>query len=402
MKWKNRGHEFDELGEYYKQTKIIYLYGARPAAKPILEQIEYAIKKANQQVLDVDIKFVDRDLTKQKQLFLGKEVISPEEFREQFLKNHGIVVLCMNENSTEEVSKSLETHNMQRKFHVYSVYEFYRYLSLFVCYRYQKLYLHIVDMFVSTYCNLNCEHCCVRTYQGIRKRRTVPEIKENIDEMFRKIDYVGIMIFGIGEGFMGGSPLESALEYITEKYADRFCVIEIVTNGTIVPKDSLIKVLQNRKIRVVVDDYTDHVQLAAVNYPLVTKCLSENDVQFSGLKREYWEEYEFGNVADDNIESLDKKLGDCICHAKGFAYIGYGNASARIYSCVHQTINAYQNIVTETEDDGIDLNSSDPLEIIEFLLGYTEKGYLSACTQCNGAFEGKESNHIPVAVQIEP
>lgn len=80
--------------------------------------------------------------------------------------------------------------------------------------------------------------------------------------MFAKIDYIGIMNFGIAEGFLGGKTLEYALQYIINNYSDRFEVIEIVTNGTIVPNEPLLNILKSSKIRVVVDDYTDNVLLA--------------------------------------------------------------------------------------------------------------------------------------------
>lgn len=401
MKWTNRGHEFDELGELYKNIKKIYFYGASLSAKPLMNQIESTIKHFNNGILDVQFEFVDRNIKKQKDVFLNTQVISPDIFYSNFDKKNEIVVLCMNDRGAVEVWNELKKHSIERKTNAYNIYEFYRYLSLFMYYRYNKFFLHFLDMFVHTNCNLNCKHCCVHTYRNVRIHRTKNEIIKNIDEMFAKIDYIGIMNFGIADGFLAGEPLEEALRYIINKYANRFEIIEIVTNGTVMPGRELLKILKSSKIRVAVDDYTDNVLLAKEKIEMVTQCLKNNGVNYSVLKREYWEEYEFGNVIDSNKEMLGSKLTNCICHAKGFAYLGYGQPASRIYSCVHQTINAYLKMVEEVDDDGIDLMKSPPLEIIEFLLGYTQKGYLSACQYCNGAFEGEEKLHIPVAVQIK-
>jgi hypothetical protein len=401
MKWMNKGHEFDPLGKIYKNVSKIYFYGACLAAKPLKEQIENTIRQFNNGVLDVQFEFVDKNSDKQNETFLDLNVISPKTFYDIFNKDKEIVVLCMNDKNAVGVWKSLKEHGLDRRINAYNMYEFYRYLSLFMYYRYNKFFLHFLDMFVHTNCNLNCEHCCVHTYRNVRIHRTEDELKKNIDEMFAKIDYIGIMNFGIAEGFLGGKTLEYALQYIINNYSDRFEVIEIVTNGTIVPNEPLLNILKSSKIRVVVDDYTDNVLLAKEKIEKVKECLRKNNVNFSVLKREYWEEYEFGNVVDSNRDMLTQKLTNCICHAKGFAYLGYGQPSTKIYSCVHQTINAYHKIVEEVEDDGIDLIKSSPLEIVEFLLGFTQKGYLSACQNCNGAFEGKEKLHIPVAVQCK-
>ena len=258
-------------------------------------------------------------------------------------------------------------------------------------------------MFLHTGCNLNCRGCIVQTYQGVRKRRSAQQIKKNLDDMFRHIDFVGIMNFGISEGFLGGHELEEVLKYVSARYADRFLEIGITTNGTILPPQSLIDVLKEVKASVTVDDYRENVALARENYPKVIEILQKNNIRYSELKRVYWDQLDFngGNeLIETNEEVLSKKLGDCIS-MKGFIYIGYHEQPNRIFSCCQQAINTYLNIVDEVDDDGLDLETASTIEVIEFLMGYTEKGYLSACTRCNGAFEGVEMTHIPVAVQIE-
>ncbi len=401
MKWQNRGHEFDELGEYLKKTKTIYLYGAVQSAESLIELFEKAIYKANNNEMDLNVVFVDRNQEKQSGLFLGKKVISPEEFYENFSEENGLVVMCVGENRAAEIWEQMKECGIHRKFHAFSVYEFYRYLSLFLLYRYNKMYLHAVDLFLHTYCNLNCEYCFVQTYRGVHRKITIDAIKRNIDVVFNKCDYVGIVFFGIAEGFLGGKELEFALRYITDHYSDRFMTVEIVTNGTIIPSQSLLEVIKNKKIRIVVDDYRENVKLAEEQYLKVIKMLEENDVNYSSLKRDHWDVSCFGdNVIEEDPEKLGQKLSNCVCHAKGFPYIGYKEGSTRMYSCVFQTINEYLGLIEEYESDSLEFATANPLEIIEFLLGYNDVGYLSACAYCNGIFEGVEINHIPVAEQI--
>ncbi len=400
MKWKNKGHEFDAHGEYFKKVKRIYLYGAVESAKQIIEHLEFATKEIEPEKKDYDFCFVDRDAEKQKEGFGGLKVISPDEFYNEFSEMNGIVVLCMNETSTQDVWNEISNRGIKRTFNAFSTYEFYRYMSLFVYYKYKKLFLHAVDMYNHTICNLKCKHCCIQHHRGYHHQRSFEEMKENIDYLFQKVDNVGIMFFGIAEGFLGGESLSKSIQYIVENYSDRFMVIEIVTNGTVIPLQGFIDSLKTPKVRVAVDDYTDNVDLARKQIRNVVKLLDENSINYAVLKREYWEEYEFGTTKDLESNKYGEKYRDCICHAKGFAYIGYNENSHRVYSCVHQTINAYLKIVQEDEDDSVSLDECTPLELIEFLLGYSNKGYLSGCAQCNGAFEGAEALHIPVAEQL--
>ena len=155
-------------------------------------------------------------------------------------------------------------------------------------------------------------------------------------------------------------------------------------------------------MRIAVDDYRENVELARKNYDKVITTLESNHVNFSSLCREYWYVSDFGKgTTSENEEQLCHKYWNCINEAKGFPYIGYKNGTNKLYSCVFQTINAYLNLIEEKEEDGLDLAVAEPIEIIEFLLGYAEKGYLSACTNCSGMFEGVDVNHVPVAVQLK-
>lgn len=269
MKWINKGHAFDELGLYMERTDIIYLYGCVPSAKPLIEQTEWVIGKAEDAERTIEFVFVDRDTDKQGRKYLGKRVISPEQFYDEFAKHYGLVVMCIADTNSGEVWEQLEERGIHRRFHAYSVFEFHRYMSLFLYYRDKKIYLHLIDMFVHTNCNINCEHCFIQSYRGVRKKIQASDLKNNIDLVFSKADFVGVVVFGIGDAFCGGDELEFALKYITENYADRFMTIELVTNGTVVPRESLTECIRNEKVRIAVDDYRENVELARKNYDKV-------------------------------------------------------------------------------------------------------------------------------------
>lgn len=402
MIWANKGHEFDELGQYIKNTKKIYFYGCVAWAKPLLEQTEWALKQAGAKKNEIEILFVDRNTTKQGREFYGKEVISPNKFYKEFEKHYGIVIMCISEANNIEVWNQFDEHGIVRRFHAYSIFEFHRYMSIFLYYRYQKVYYHLIDMFVHTYCNINCKNCFIQTYRGVRKRVGIEELKKNIDLIFEKANFIGVVVFGIGDAFCGAEEMEWAIKYVTDNYSEHFMTVELVTNGTIIPTKSLLKCIKHKKVRIAVDDYRENVELSKKNYEKVITVLQKNEVNFSSLLREYWYESNFGSEKiTENKVLLCNKYWNCINEAKGFPYIGYREGSNKIYSCVFHAINTYLHLVDDVEDDGIDLKEATPLEVMEFLLGYSNKGYLTGCTSCKGMLERVELNHVPVAEQIQ-
>lgn len=398
MKWTNKGKEFYCIENYYKNVDTIYLYGAWIHADFVLDQIEKALAGLGE--TSVDIVFIDRDINKQSSGYKNRMVISPEMYKQICESgDRGIVIVCVTENRYDEIWLFLESCGLIKNETAFNQYEWYRYMSLFIYYRFGKFYLHLADLFMNTYCNLNCKECFVQTYRGVRKRATIDEIKYTIDLLLGKADFVGIISFGIADGFMN-TGLPEAIEYICANYRDKFYEIHVTTNGTIIPRDSFLNSLKNEKVKVVVDDYRDNVELARINYPLVICTLKERGIRFDELKRSVWNESGFGESININ-QKLDTCYKECICLAKGFPYMGYSSNPDRMYSCVFQTINTYLKLVPEEEYDSIDFKESSILEIIEFLLGYSYKGHLTACKYCKGVFEGVAVNNIPVAVQIE-
>ena len=61
MKWKNKGHEFDETGRALRKKKEVYLYGAVPIAQDLIKLMEWLHLGINWEVY-----VVDRDPVKQK------------------------------------------------------------------------------------------------------------------------------------------------------------------------------------------------------------------------------------------------------------------------------------------------------------------------------------------------
>jgi hypothetical protein len=400
MKWKNKGHELDRTGEYLKHTKKIWMYGACDGAMITVDFLTKAAEKFNSGVLDFELCFVDRDEAKQGN-YKGYHCVSPEEFRKNIsVLNHDVVVLSMNDQNIEQVSKEISYLNLERKFNLFSGYEMSRYASVFFQYRYHRLFISAVDFFYHTYCNLNCIGCASYAGTRVNKRITENEFQRNVDLIFKKVDYAYDVYFGCGDSFLFKEP--KWLDYVFDHYGESYGRIHLITNGTIMPKQEIIDSAKRNKVFITVDDYTDSLPEYSDSLNAVVTILEENKVNFEVLKRTYWYDVDLRTYEDSGSEeNLCKKYFDCGGFTKGQIFACHNkNKPTHIYSCNQQAMNAVVGILDEDDEDTIDFEAATNEEIIEFILGYSEKGFLSACKHCKGIFEGVDTNKIPVARQF--
>ena len=102
MKWKNKGHEFDETGRALQEKKEVYLYGAVPIAQDLIKLMEWLHLGINWEVY-----VVDRDPAKQKNGLCGCEVLSPEAFFNREKKD-ALVVICTSFAVEKEIRELLK------------------------------------------------------------------------------------------------------------------------------------------------------------------------------------------------------------------------------------------------------------------------------------------------------
>lgn len=116
-----------------------------------------------------------------------------------------------------------------------------------------------VDMTVTTKCTLNCRHCNMFIpYYQEHRNFTFEELQNNIDLFFNRIDYVAYF------GLIGGEPmlnpvLKDVIIYLEENYADKFGKISYASNGSVMPSDDLLAVMQKYNVHIVVSDYSKTV-----------------------------------------------------------------------------------------------------------------------------------------------
>lgn len=391
MKWTNKGHQFDEIGVFLKELKGLYIYGAGQMGKELFELLQWL------KINDISIAFVDMDPKKQKNGFLGYEVISPDQYF-QLSKDNQIIIVATSTINSRQIAQSLSDSGYLEDHNFFTMQKFVEfYLPIYVLYKNDKIFFPSIGYIPTTKCNLNCEACLnFKPFNKDTKHRNWEDVKRDIDAYFRCVDYTHI--FQIS----GGEPLlypyiNDVVKYIGENYRHKINILYNTTNATIVPSESLCKLLSRYNVTYIVDDYRDSIPKNMDKYKEVVEQLSKYSVCIKENKVDKWIKiYPSNHVIDDQLDDsyLINYYDSCkepwqdLCDQK-------------LYSCSYASYAIRAGLITDSPNDYYELSSftsADKNKLIEFRLRHTEKGYLDFCKSCNG-YIAINKNFVNSAVQ---
>lgn len=398
MKWTNRGHELDEVGKRYVGIKNMYIWGTGYFGTLCYEFLNW-LKLTDEFV----IKFVDLDIEKQKCKFNGFEVISPSSLFEVLSVGNAntesvVVVTPFLEN--KKIIDECEKNNVQNLFnwHVMNHIQTNSFIQHFMCiwlaYKHNKLLSHWMDFVITTYCNLNCRGCVnFNEYITKPEHTTFEEFKAHIDIIFSKYDYLYSFHFTGGEPFLN-KYLYDALAYLSETYGDRIHDLFIITNGTIIPDEKMLSLLKETNCWLQIDDYRKTVPIAVDTIPKLEVILKKKEIKYSFVKAETW--FDLALYTADNSHLSEEELiqwrDDCDIFLQTFK-------DGKVYSCCRTSYAETAGISSESDNEYLNIQSSSKIELLEFRMGYTAKGYVDFCKHCMGV--GKNAVLIPAAEQVK-
>lgn len=391
MKWKNKGHEFDDKAKSFLDQHEIYIYGAGDCGKKICDLL-------NQ--LEVKTVFVDGDRTKQIQGCMGKEVLSPLQFFSMPGIKRNVVIATM-PCYIPEIRNILEVHGYVYKDNFWEVEEFRQsILPIYMAYIKNKLYMDSIGFLSTTVCNLRCDACLNFTpYNKHPEHVQLKEAEESLNLYFEAIDYVRLM------SYTGGEPLlypyvDELLDYIGKNYRSKIHTIAMSTNCTIIPKNSTCELLKKYNIIVLIDDYSKYVEKSKKILIDITEKLDRYGIVYIVNKGadSFW--IDLAPFETDNTNLNEQELIDY----RDKCNVPYREIrGGKIYSCNYASFAIKAGIQEDSPNDYFDLSkySEDKKkELLEFILGYTEKGYVDFCKHCAG-FLPINPYKKPVGRQIE-
>lgn len=254
-------------------------------------------------------------------------------------------------------------------------------------YKYKgKCCLPKLDTAITSRCTLHCSHCAMFTsYCKDKRDCLIKDLKANFDQVFQLVDYVfEYTLFG-GEPFLHGQ-LAEIISYLGNRYTEKIGQIVVITNGTVLPGQELLLVLQKYKVILSISDYTAINPYAATLAEFVKK-LDEYGIQYYINHEIEWKDHCFpSHSCDYDEEYLPEHMRVCgyTCHSVNEGKLYYCDVAwgARKHT-------GYQ----DQADDYVDLYKIQKeyppeqakLRILEYCMGnVNEKGYMSLCKYCAG------------------
>lgn len=388
MKWKNKGHEniFNEI-TVDKTTKFC-IYGAGELGGDLYRTLCK---------FDMFFCFIDNSEVIQKKGYNNEIVLSEDEY---FARNINYpIVICASTRNTQVIKSNLDRRGMEYHKDYYIREEFADVILPVILYQlFNTTFMSLAQICVTERCTLKCKKCAHGCYNVpiTKADMSIEKVKKSADIFFSKVDYIHEFVL------IGGEPLlykdlTEAVEYIGSKYRNQMNLFSITTNGTIIPSQELINKCKQYNVLIRISNYSGTIKKLEPQYAKLQRLLASNNVEFRlGKKENEWMDYGFDYY---QRKCTDEKLIDVFDMCKTPCHEIREN---KFYYCV-MARSVSENLKYDIgEDDYLDFEKLTggnwKRELIEFIIGYSEKGYLDMCRYCHGSECHRYT--IPAAEQV--
>lgn len=372
--------DLGKLTEDWNGIQSIVLYGAG---------IVGGICKSLFEHVDLEIPFViDQDKAKQKTLWRGIPIISFEEVGSK-IRGQKIVVMA-GHTAYGKITEFLNQHGLEEFRDFCNVGHF---MSEWLWSAKRMNCVFHVDMTITTKCTLNCRHCNLFIpYHKEHVNFSFEEMKRDIDLFFERIDFV--TYFGLigGETFLNPD-LQKCIVYLGENYREKIGRITVVTNGTILPTESLLKTIKKYEMYLSISDYTNVVPYEKKMAQLIEKA-EEYKLDYFRNPAIVWTDFGFPEFpVKRSPKQLEEHLKSCrpnwnALHGGKFYYC---NVSWCAEQSGHFRLSPEDYIEMEQIDPG---DKAACRRIVEL-----SRGTSTFCKICGGC--GKDNtNYVPTGAQI--
>ena len=393
MKWNNRGHELEQKAEYFVQNfkahgEKVYIFGAGLLGKEMMLILDK---------LGCFAGFIDNDMAKQQSGFAGKEVLSISDYSNCSMI--GLVLIAANEKNIPSMKKQLLEIGLLfgKDFFIASGFR-QEILPLIVYYHCNKVFIDLAQISLTERCTLKCEKCAHACYAVDAKVEDaqLEEVKSTVDLFLSKVDLIGEI------ALLGGEPLlylnlKQVVTYIGDKHLDKVAILSITTNGTIIPSDELLTVCKQYNVLFRISNYVEAIPRLREKYTELIRKLKNWNINYVLAPESFtWMDYGFDYVDNGgNERKLLQVFDTCRTPCREIR-------DEKLYYCIMARSVSDNLNLQAGMNDYLDLTSIDESNracLLEYQMGYSEKGYLDMCRYCHGS--SAVDYPIPVAKQIE-
>lgn len=382
MKWTNKGHEFDQVAkEILKEEVSYYIWGAANFGQCFYEEYKDTLHIVG---------FIDSDEKKQGETFCSLPVHHPNMLENN---THKVIVASI---FYAEISEQLiQYQRIENKdfFHVET------FSMIYMVYAKDKLAIQTTSIVITDFCSLRCKHCAeLIPYIETPQHKSLDDIMTELDVLFQSVDWCSVLVISGGDSMVHPNFNEVLIKICDKYLGNKVFTIEILTNAVVIPSEETLALFQKYNVIVRFTDYGEQVSHKQ-KLELVGGILSNHNVKYHKYQHNSW--LDLGYPQEHNKikeEDLPQFMSDCNLHSCSRFY------KTRFYRCFYSFRSNRIGYCQDVEEDYYDLSieTENPFtkkELMEYLLGYTEKGYYEACKKCNGFFN-VNTKTLPVGEQL--
>jgi len=246
--------------------------------------------------------------------------------------------------------------------------------------------IYTCDICLTEVCNLKCKEC-TSLMQCYTKpvHYQLEELKHYMALILKNRTFHALYLEG-GEALLW-KPLPEFLDFLCT--FPNLLNIYLITNGTILPNDNLIKSLKNPKITLRISDYGD---ISKINE--LSEICKKHDIIYKIYLHKWYELSTFSK--EPHAKEFQKRVFETCCKTQ--PYGGYLK-DGKIFCCPIQANMHGVGFFKSSKSDYLDL-SNESSDIQNKLTNFFNNPKLcELCKHCDGrGFTGKE---VPPAVQLE-
>lgn len=250
----------------------------------------------------------------------------------------------------------------------------------------KKISLGYCVLCITTKCTLRCKECAafINDYKDHRDY-DIDFLQSTFGRFLDAIDIIEEL------ELMGGEPfchyhIDDILKWCIQN--PKINAVKIITNGSIMPKESTWRILQDHKIKLVIDDYGDKSK----KYSEILEMAKKSHVNYEEQKLQTWNRVKPIEKKGRNGEEISKIYKNCPFRN----CIGITNG--RLYHCNVAGHMYTLSMIPDSREDYVEIEKSslNEVELREEIRKYLKLDYLKACYYC-GVSDCVEA---PVAEQL--
>lgn len=372
----------------FSKCEKIFIYGSGRSGRRLSSMLKR---------LNILITFIDSNSMLWNQYISGIRVISPSEFYDLELNDRSLVVVSVSSPENMIIMKKLLNYGFEMGVDAFvfdNIFEDYYLPQLFFCHE-RKLYAKNIDLSLTQFCNLRCKECSIRTpYISNPIHEDLDELKKSCESFFEWFNYVDNLYL------IGGEPilypdLSGIVRFLFEQYDEKIGNLIVATNGLVPIKDSLLNQLDKR-LKFQISDYSNVLSKYEERMRNFCKCLEFYGLQYTRMSDFEWIDYGFGHQIERSYSfNVEQFFDDCGIDCRGLY-------QSKLYYCFPaMMVDRVEKSENDTNSyfDLLHFDENRKEELLEFLLGVTETGFINRCFKCNGSYLTNKKK-IAVAEQL--